>query len=343
MSSEEKDLPASQKKLRKAREKGEVAQSRDLTTALALIVAVVYVISRLGELLTELMGVWQMPIDLHDAGLEEAIRRSASGFSSAALHFVIPLLAATVGGAFFADMLMKKGLVIAIEPLMPKFDRIDPVKGFERMFKVAKLIELAKALVKLAVLGIGGTLALSGFLNALMWLPQCGIRCIGGTWAELAKVIAGLAIIIFAINGLVDMRVQIWLFLRDQRMTKTEAKREHKDDSPNPEVKRAARKQMQPKGQGKSAVQQAVLVLGDSSVAIGVRFVADETPAPVCVCKGRGPAAKRIIDEADQHGIPVHNDRAFTEGLFKNTRVMNVLPPVSYRVIAQIFKQYKII
>jgi len=340
MSSEEKTLPASQQKLKKAREKGQVAQSKDLITAVTLAVALLYLNSRFFEVVTRLTAVMSQPPDFKGPALDALVHESAGQLQSIIAGFVIPLFAAMAVGAFAADMIMKGGFVFSTEPLTPKFDRVDPVKGFTKLFSIRKLIDLGKALVKFIILGVGGVLVISGFLNALMWAPRCGVGCVGDIWVEMVKILSGLAVLVFAVNGLIDMRLQSWLFLRDQRQTKEERKQENKEQNQSPEVKHALKKFS--KSDKRGGVEKAVIVIGDTSVAIGIRFVQGETAAPICVCKGRGQAARRIIKGADAKGIPVHGDSAFADALVKESKVMAFLPIPSYRVLSQIFKQYNI-
>jgi type III secretion protein U len=344
MSAEERELPASAQKLRKSREKGQVAKSKDLSTAVALIVAVAYLIARLGTLLGQMAEIWNRPIDFHDGKLAGEIAETAGGLLSAGAYFVAPLFIAMIIGSILADLMMKQGFIFSLDPLMPKLDRVDPIQGFAGLFKLNKLIELIKALIKLVILGTGGVLALSGFLNQLMWIPLCGIGCASAAWVQIVKLLSGLTIMVFAVNGLIDMRLQSWLFLRDQRMTKTERKQESKNQNQSPEIKNAIRQQARAnRGERKGGVAQASLVIGDASIVIGIRFVRDETPAPLCVFKARGAAAKRMLNEAIKLEIPIHTDWAYAEVLYKDVKAMSFMPASSFTALAQIFKDYKLV
>lgn len=345
MSSEERELPATARKLLKAREKGQVAQSQDLTTAIALTTSVAFLMGNLGDFLAELQAIWRIPVDFSDAGVEVALRETSSALISACLGFIIPLFVCVVVSAILANMLVQRGFVISFFPLMPDLNRVNPFTGLANLFSLHKLIDLIKALFKLAVLGIGGAMVFSGFINQLMWVPRCGIGCAELAWEQLVKLIAGVAIVMFAINGLIDMRLQIWLFLRGQRMSKTERKQETKNQTQSPEVRSALRRHARSirAGEGKGGLQNASLVIGDKTLAIGIRFVRNETPAPICICKARGAAARRMIIDADKIGLPVHFDTTLTDALFPHVKAMGFLPSSSYPALAQLFKEYKIL
>lgn len=345
MSAEERELPASKRKLQKAREKGQVAQSHDLTTAISLMASVGYLVGNLGGFLNELRGIWRIPTDFHDQTVEAALRTTSAALVSACAGFLIPLFICVSVAAILANMLVQRGFIISFAPLTPDLNRVNPFEGLKNLFSLHKLVDLIKALFKLAILGTGGTMLLWGFVSQLVWIPNCGIACVGIAWEQLVKLLAGLSIIVFAVNGLIDMRVQIWLFLRGQRMTKTERKQEMKNQNQSPEVKSALRRHARSirSGEGKGGVQNASLVIGDRTVAIAIRFVRNETPAPVCVAKARGAAAKCMIIDADKLDIPVHFSATLAEDLFPHSKPVTYLPASSYPALAQIFKEHKLL
>lgn len=344
-SSEERELPASKRKLLKAREKGQVAHSHDLVIAFALMTSVAYLVANLGGLIARMREIWRIPKDFHDQAVSAALRETSTALVSTFLEFVIPLFLCVVISAILANMMIQKGLVVSFTPLVPDFNRVNPFEGLKNLFGLSKLIDLIKAVFKLSILGTGGILMATGFLNQLMWVPTCGPSCIAVAWVELLKMLAGLSIAVFAVNGLIDMRLQIWLFLRGQRMTKTERKQEAKNQNQSPEVKGALKRHARAMraGDGKGGIKTATLVIGDRSVALGIRFVRNETPAPLCVCKARGALAKRLILDADKLGVPVHFDATLAEALYPHSKQMGFLPASSYPTLAQIFKENKLL
>lgn len=344
MSSEEKELPATRRKLQKAREEGQVAQSRDLVSALTLIAAIGYLNANLGTMLAAIRAALTLPADFHPDAVKANLRMTAQLLAESGLHFVLSLFIAVVAVAVLANMIAQSGLVISFKPVVPNFNKINPVEGFTRLFSLSKLIDLIKALFKLAILGGGGVWLLAGGINALMWVPTCGTACTGPAWVGLVKTISGLAIGVFLVNGLIDMRLQLWLFLRGQRMTKTERKQESKNQGQSPEIKRALRHvakaaRSEKKGGG---VPEATLIIGDRTLAVAVRFIRGETPAPVCVGKAKGGSARRMIADADKIGVPIHFDVTFAATLFPDAKAGGFLPATSYATLAQIFKQLKI-
>lgn len=336
MSSEERDLPASQQKLRKAREQGQVAHSADLNAAVVLIAAAVTLFVTMGGFLNDLRVLWSQPLDFSDAGRPGALRDLSTSLGALILHFLGPLFAVVIIAAIAAETIMKRGFILSFHPILPKFDTINPVNGFANLFSVRRLIELVKSMIKLVALGAAGTLVLVDAMKGLMWLPSCGMACIPDAWAALAKALCAAAFLIFAVNGLIDMKLQSWLYMRDQKMSKTEKKQEHKNQEQSPEIKQAMKKM----GGGIVPIRECTIIIGDDAIAIALRFVEDETPAPICVVKASGAKAKSMLKEAGRAGVPIHPDPVFVETHFEAIEAMGYMPTESYGELAGIFKKY---
>jgi type III secretion protein U len=341
VSSEERDLPASQQKLRKARQKGQVAHSSDFNAAMALIASLVYLAASTGTVVARWKAVWDIPLDFHDAVRAKTLEAVATALAGAFIGFVGPLLAVIVAAALFSDLAMKRGFVLSFDPVSPKFDRLNPIAGLGNLFSLRKLIDLGKAFVKVSVLGFAEVLILTGVINALVWLPQADVSAVPATWAAVMRSLAGVAIAVFAINGIVDMRLQSWLFLRDQRMSKTEKKQEAKDQRQNPEIMREVRKQGRgDKNDPKLAILRASIVIGDGDAFIALRFVKEETPAPLCVLKMKGKTARKLFRDAEKRGIAIEPDAIFAERFFDTTPQNGYPPTECYGDLAAIMRRH---
>lgn len=341
MSSEERDLPASQQKLRRAREKGQVARSADLNAAALLITTIVYVFVSTGPFLVELKQVWALPFDFRDAGRPETLRLVATGVASAVLNFLGPLFGAAVAGVIAAEAIMKRGIVLSFEPLAPKFDAVNPMTGFQNLFSLRRFVDLLKALIKFAALCLSGGIILAGTVKALIWLPRCGETCVAPAFAEVARLICGAAIAVFAVNGLLDMRMQAWLFNREQRMSKTERKQEQKNNDQSPEIKREIARQSRGDANA-TPIQMISLIIGDDAQAIAVRYVDGEMPAPMCVMKVSGKLSKKLISAARKRGVAVEDDPAFVNLYYDDCQKMGFMPSNCFGALSVIFKKHSV-
>ncbi|MDD2868166.1 EscU/YscU/HrcU family type III secretion system export apparatus switch protein [Neomegalonema sp.] len=349
--SEEKTLPATEHKIKEQRKKGQVAQGRDLIVASSFIVCVIY-----------LMLAWRsMQAGFAHMFDQMALAASAEGgprpshwpaavrsvwSDSAAM--VAPLMLLPLLAAFIGSIIAHKGLLFAAEPLKPAYSKIDPVKGFKRIFSVRNLIEFLKSLFKsLLIIGIVG---LAGWwaLPAAMQTPLCGAACVGLALSKAMIPIALASIAIFALNALFDTGIQKWLFLREMRMTHTEMKRERKEMYGDPTIMMRRREMRyegamgegETTGQAKLAsVVPTMVVLGRNGQAVGLRYVRGETPAPAIVFIGKGAKAGLYARQAAMDGAFIATQPDLVESLTEKGRERRYIPEGQFQDVANLMSQ----
>ncbi|TGP20102.1 MULTISPECIES: EscU/YscU/HrcU family type III secretion system export apparatus switch protein [unclassified Mesorhizobium] len=315
---EEKKLPASDKKLRDARRKGKVPQSRDLTSGFTFLAALAYLYffwPTLFERLSELVQTVTVPSGPFGDVSLRAIRHSLSLLMLATppLVGIVVVLTAVFG------MLGTFGPVFSFEPLKPQLDHINPAKGLEKILSLRNVIEFAKGVIKLVLLACLFAFVLITWLQPLFDAPGCGPSCLGPMIKAVLTPLGIAAGLAFVAIGVIDVPVQRWLFLRDMRMTTTEYKREHKDLEGDPLIRHEQQRQrreavLQP---AKLGVKNAVIVFVSGDLAVALRYVKGETPVPAVVGKGQGRIAHEIMAQARQSGIPVVVDAAVAGSLFE--------------------------
>ncbi|MGO4127968.1 EscU/YscU/HrcU family type III secretion system export apparatus switch protein [Inquilinus sp. YAF38] len=282
--SEDKSLPASAKKLADARGKGQVAHSRDLITVVALVAGFLYLGVEGPTIMEAFRAILTEPIALTAKPFDQSYTIIPTLLSLAA-RIVAPLVLVIVVASILANVGFLRGIPFSFDPLVPRGDKINPVSGFQRLFSLRNLLEFVKAVVKACtLLGVIGLLAL-GALRAVLVTPQCGRDCIGLVLvATLKPVLIGI-IAVLLVFALIDMLLQRWLFQRDQRMTRSEMKRERKEQEGDPFI-RSTRRQLHrglARGEGGSSVP--TLFVTDGEITVGIRFVPGETSVPMLVGK----------------------------------------------------------
>jgi type III secretion protein U len=315
--SEEKTLPASEKKLKDARRKGQVPFGKDLVSAVVFVAAT-------AQLLWSWQGIADELRSLVDIVSTAVLRPFAEAGGTAVAHagglvirVVLPLAAVTAAAAVLAGMLATFGPVMSFEPLAPKLERINPIAGLKRMFSLRSLSEIVKSVVKLAVVAVAFWQLLSMVLAPLFAAPACGAACFGPILVISIKLLAGFIAAVLVVAGLIDILVQRRLFLREMRMTRTERKREHKDTEGDPLVRREQRQLRRELGTqpGRFGLRSAVIVIADGEHLVGLRYDAVECPVPLVVCKGRDRVAEELRHQARRLAIPVIEDAALAAAL----------------------------
>lgn len=326
-SSEEKNLPPTQKKLRDARKKGQIAKSRDLVSALGLMAGVAFLWTRAGPLVDEWRQVLLNTARLQNDPITVSAPQVGATLAELAGYLVLPMLALVMATGVIGSMVANGGLVFSLEPIKPKFENLNPIDGLKRMFGLKALVELGKTLVK--ALALSGTLLLVfiGTWNTLVLIPTCGLGCMSFVVGTQTKLLLSIAVGAFLAAGIVDVLIQRWLFLRDMKMSATEMKREFKEQAGDPHVRGAHRRHRQESAQmPRTGLKRATILIRGRGVAVGLRYVPGEGGVPIIVCRAKGDQADVMIEAATELGIPRAPDHGLASALAKKVAPGSPLP-----------------
>jgi type III secretion protein U len=336
---EEKSLPATAKKLREGRKKGQVEKSHDLVAAIAVAAAVLYVyfiVPRVDVYARELIDVgvriYREPfVELWPHALELALR--------VLVITILPMVVIVFVVVAIASLAAMRGPVFSIDPIKPNMDHVNPVKGFQRIFSAKSVVEFAKAVFKVTVLAVAIVAVFRAGMQTLFESPRCGAVCVYDAFFSMLKPILIVTLVAFIVIGIIDVALQRWLFLREMRMTKTEFKREMKDVEGDPLIKRERQRRLREMGNRlvKVGLRNASLLLGRSDgFAVGLRFVRGETPVPVIVCRAGPGDAQVLITEAVLLGIPVVEEAQLARSLGTTCKVGDPVPDAAFQPVADI-------
>lgn len=332
---EERTLPPTPKKLREARKRGQVATSRDLPGAIAFIAAGL----TLAALLPKAIA------DLH-ALLDAAARRAADpnvrlGALLPPVLWVVlglglaPLIAAILG-SLAGNLLVLRGPLFALEPIKPKLEKINPVEGLKRLFSLRSLVQFGKVFAEAAILIVAFALTLAGFAASLVQLPGCGFPCVPPVLGAIVAALFVITVVVVVVFGLADVGLQRWLFLRDMRMSRTELKRERKDQEGDPTLKGARRRRMREAAErpARPAPRLATLVVtAGADLAVGLRYVPGKTPVPVVVFIAEAEARDGAIAAAQD--APLIDMPELAHALAEQGKAGQEVPPPLYGPVAQ--------
>jgi flagellar biosynthetic protein FlhB len=337
-SAQEKELPASQKRKQQAREKGQVARSRDLTSALLLL--------GVAALVTSLGGwFYDTARSLLHTGFSSAAR-AAQG-PTAMLHaagevaligvlLAAPVLALTfVAGA--AGGVVMGGWVFSSQAILPDFSRLDPVRGLQRTFSLTGLGELAKALLKAVVVGVIAGAVLLSQRGALLGLLQLEPSL---AQAQLAHI-AAKAFLWMAAGTLlvaaVDVPWQLFQMNQQLRMTRQDLRDELRESEGNPQIRQKIRALQQERARKRmmAAVPKAdVVVTNPTHYAVALAYEQGKNRAPVVLAMGADRVAARIREIAAEHGVPVVEAPALARALFHHAELEQEIPVALYNAVA---------
>ncbi|PKA43846.1 EscU/YscU/HrcU family type III secretion system export apparatus switch protein (plasmid) [Rhizobium sullae] len=330
--SEEKSLPASEKKILDARKKGQVLHSPDMVSGIMILFSTLFLFYAAPHLQVKINMLLDEASHIYDRPFADVWYRLSTIAAGALWATVLPILGITVAAILATNIAITKGFVFSAKPVEPDFSRINPAAGVKRLTSLKSVVEFGKALFKILALSVAFSVVFYAGLKALFQAPACGFACLHATSLSMLKTTAFIAIAAFIVMGTFDVFLQRWLFMREMRMTKSEAKREHKDTEGDPLIRRERRKLAHLLGTSRTGLANAVLLIGEQSAIVGIRYVRGETPVPIIVCRAAGKAVASMREQARGQGIPLVTDAELAAELGKTP----VGAPVPDRVFQQV-------
>jgi type III secretion protein U len=338
--SDEKTEEPSESKLEKAREKGEVAKSQDVAVAASML-GVVLTLRALGDSVFErLHTLFGQALDFGDGDMPliEIYRR----IEETAIQTILAIAPFGIVAAVCAalGLMSHIGLKVAMEAVSPKPEKLDPVAGTKKLFSVKSLITLLMMVLKATVIGV------SVWQVILMLLPLIGgstyqsVASIGTiAWSAVMKLLL-IALGLFIALAPLDFALQRWLFIKDQRMSKDEVKREHKGQEGDPQLK-GQRKQLARENANlppkKAIAGASAVIVNPTHYAVALRYDRDEAGLPVVVAKGVDEQAMAIRREALSLGVPVFANPPLARALHK-IDVGDVIPAELFEAVAAVLR-----
>jgi len=341
MADEDKQFEATPQKLKKARQEGQVVKSKDLSTAISLILMFVIIyqlspfiweqISRLFVLVYE-----QIPNkDIDEIGLQYLLFLTLVP----TVLIIGPILFCAFMISILGDII-QVGPLITGKPLEPKLDKLNPIKGFKNIFSIKALFDLAKNIVKVMILGFVGYITFKAHIPTILAL--CAMENTFSILWEFGKIIVEFIIKaggLFIVIAGADYLFTRWKFLKDQKMSFKEIKDEYKNTEGDPHVKAALRQrrmQMLQKSMLDAVPTADFVVVNPVHIAVALKYNLDEMSAPRVIAKGTELFAKRIIEIAREHNITVVENPPVARALFRLVDLNKEIPPELYKAVAEI-------
>lgn len=337
---EDRTEAPSEKRLREAREKGDLPRSRDLSTAVVVLAGVTTLIAARDQMSVHASNIMHVGLrySRDDLFASNGVYRALATAALEGFKLLGPVFAVTAVAAVAAPALMG-GLNFSAQALAPKFDRLDPIKGFSRLVSVNGLVELGKSLLKLVL--IGGALAWF-LLRSTRDMYTVGTGPVSVGIAQ-AFSIFGQASLVFACAlgaiALVDAPWQKFSFTKKMKMSKQEVKDEHKESEGSPELKSKIRQmqhQMARRRMMEDVPTADVIVTNPTHFAVALKYDENRMGAPRVVAKGVDVIAQQIRDVAGGAKVPVVEAPPLARALYHTTEIGREIPAALYIAVAQI-------
>lgn len=341
MADEDKQFDATPRKLEQARKEGQVVKSKDFSTAISLLVMFSAIVALAPFIWNQIVQLYTLLYEqipnghLSDVGLTYILTITLK----CAVLIIGPILFLAWLIAILADFI-QVGPLVATAPLVPKLDKLNPTKYFKNIMSVKTLFELFKNILKVIILGYIGWSVYSAHIESILMLAAIDNNF--AVMFEFGKLITEFifkACIAFLIISAADYGVTKWKFLKDQKMSFKEIKDEYKNTEGDPNVKAALRQrrmQMLQQSMMDSVPDADFVVTNPTHIACALKYKADEMDSPMLIAKGTELIAKKIINIAKEHNIPVIENAPVARALFKMVDLNRTIPPELYKAIAEI-------
>ncbi len=337
---QEKTEPATPRRLEKAREEGQIARSRELTTFLLLCAGVLALWILGGSLYAQLGQIMEQAF-LFERGQAmevEVMLAKSMVMGQRSLLALMPIFLLLAVVALAAPMLLG-GWLISAKSLAPNLGKLNPVKGLQRMFSSQTLAELAKVVVKSLLVGLVLTWFLTSKRGEFMALMEQPLQQSLANALRLAAHACGLMVLSLVVVSGMDVPWQLWQHAKKLRMSKEELKREHKETDGDPHVKGRIRAQQQAMARKRmmSMVPQAdVIITNPTHYAVALRYDETSMGAPRVVAKGVDEMALTIRRVAGEHSVPLLQAPPLARALYRHVRLDQEIPVALYTAVAEV-------
>ena len=339
-STQDKNLPATPQRLKKAREEGNIARSKDLGNLAVLGGGAVVLMALLPAGFDQLLNGLrlQLRFDLQSlsqpAILSERLSAAVAQWLLLALPLGLLVLAVAMGVAFASG-----GWALSSKPLVPDLQRLSPLSGFGRLFSKQQLVETVKLVCLSVIVGAVGWQFLSGHFQAfgsLLLFPLEGALGQLGHWLMLG---VGLLLLVVTVFALIDFPIQKVLHAQQLKMSLEEVRREHKEAEGDPLMKGRRRQRQRELAQRSSvaAVPRAdLVVMNPTHYAVALKYDDASMAAPRVIAKGADLVALKIRDVARASDVPVLQSPMLARALYAHTEIDGEIPSALYTAVAQV-------
>ena len=339
-SAQDRNLPASERKLRKAREDGQVARSRDLGHFGAIAAAGLLLAAMAPALAAWLKNLLAdgLRFDAHLLASSDAMQMRLGELVLKMLWVVLPLGGLTAGVALAAGI-AAGGWNWTLKPMLPKFSKLDPLGGLGRMFSKQQLGETLKSCLLCLLLGGLGALYLQAKLPSFVATLELPLPA---ALAQAAQILqSGLMLLLgaLAVFALIDVPLQRKRLQDRLKMSHQEQKEEFKQLEGNVEVKSKMRALMRERGKRRmlAAVPGAdLVVVNPTHYAVALKYDEHAMAAPRVLAKGADLMALRIRDIAREANVPVLEAPPLARALYAHAEVDREVPAALFAAVAQV-------
>lgn len=334
--SEKTELPTAHK-LRKAREEGQIAKSKDFTQALLIGALFGYTLVMAGSIFGKFGEMLSLPGQLYGMAFRDAVSMAMVSILRYALEIMMPYLLIVIVVGIGAEAL-QTGMLISFKALMPKADKLNPITNLKQMFSMKNFVEFAKSCLKVLFLTFLVYFVVRDALGTMVKIPFAGIGGAGLVLGEMMRLLTINTFVCFGAIALLDVMWQRYSHVKELMMSMDEIKQEYKQMEGDPHMK-GHRKEMARDialGEDGPVRDATVVVTNPTHIAVALWYEEGTTPLPIVLAKGEGARAERIKKLALDYDVPVLQNIPLARALHAQAGLSEFIPSELIEPVAEL-------
>jgi flagellar biosynthesis protein FlhB len=339
-SGQEKSEAATPRRRQRSREEGQIPKSMEVNTSILLLSGVIAFYFFADDFYGQIGD--SIRLYLHQSATFVISPESIYSFLLGVADRVLVILTPFFIMFFIIALIIniaQVGFVLTPKALRPKLSKLNPIKGIQNLFSMRGRVQLLKSVAKMLI--IAPVMIYTVYVNLPdnMILSLVDIKDILIHIGIKSLDLAIKALIIMLILSFLDYIYQRWQSEQDMKMSKEEVRQEMKDIQGDPKIKqriRSIQQEMSRRRMMESVPEAEVVVTNPTEYAIALKYDPGEFPAPIVVAKGKNILAKKIKDIANEHDVPIVENKPLAQSMYKLVAVGHPIPPDLYQAVAEV-------
>ena len=335
---------ATPKRINKAREKGNVAKSQEVTKTITIIAGFVGVTFWLGYIVRQMMALFRhfltqgATFEVNDANMESLGLWLATEFAKMLLPVML-----CIGLAAFISLRAQVGKLWTTKVFEFKLERFNPINGLKRMFlSLQTFVRLGKSLLQALCIGVAPWMILQKEIPNMLSLYYTDAAGVAAYILTTGSRVLIYALVPMTVIAAIDWWYTRWEYAENLKMTKDEVKDERKQQEGDPHIKAKIRQKMTKMSMRRMMADMPkadVVITNPTHIAVALRYDPLEAPAPVILAMGADLVAQRIRDAAREHNVPIRENKELARALYKQAEVGETIPADLFQAVAIVLAQ----
>lgn len=336
---QEKTEEATSKKIEDARKEGNVPKSQDASGFVTLVVALGAFLGLLSWIESRLVYLYHYYYSLVGQSIDKELVLQISMVTFREIIFTVIPLATSVAIAGLLANIMQIGFIFTTKPLIPDFNKINPIKGLKNLFSLKKAVESIKIILKVSLVMLISYYFLISFTKELPSVIYFPVFDQLAWLKEKMLILISVLLMLFLILSLFDLLFVRYNYFKDLRMSKQEVKDEYKQMEGDPRIKAKIRQiqmQMSRKRMMQEIPQADVVITNPTHYAVAIRYDQKKEDAPKIIAKGTDFIALKIKEIALNHQIQIVENPPLARELYKRCNIGESIPENLYKAVAEV-------